>query len=209
VQWSDEITDPIRANQSAWLFTTYYLNEMLIYRPFIIRPSYSGHSSFPWPALQICTKAAHAVARIIEVQTPRGFWNVPLLVSAIQLTVGILLLNVWDLKAREKAVLAEDLKPPIAQVLEPLLKDIDMLIGVLESLEPRFELAGQVLYVSLFHVRRTVAHMFYSSGSNYEHRYQILTWTSTCGMLTTSSIRRCTQQKGLYPQATISGLLFL
>jgi hypothetical protein len=208
VQWSDKITDPVYANQSACLFTTYHLHEMLIYRPFIIRPSYSGHSSsFPWPALQICTKAAHAVARIIKVQTPKGFWNVPLLVTAIQHTVGVLLLNVWDLKARERAVLVEDLRAPVTQALEPLLEDINMLMDVLESVEPRFEFAGQVLYVSVFQaVRRTVVHTFCFSGSNYEHRCQILTWTSTCGMLTIFSIHGCTRQT---LQATILDLPFL
>jgi hypothetical protein len=149
------MADSIWSNQSAHIFIIYHLNEMLIYRPFITKPSYFGPSSFPYPALSICTKAARAVVRIVKAQAPRGFWNVPLVVAAIGISVGILLVHMWHLKAKDKAGLAEAGEVPVSQVLESLFEDITILMGTLEVLEPRWEIAGQALYVTLSAVLST------------------------------------------------------
>ncbi|KAK0460990.1 fungal-specific transcription factor domain-containing protein [Desarmillaria tabescens] len=148
LKWSSQLENPIYSNLSATLYTTYYLTQMLIYRPFIPSPAaYDGRpsnstSSFPFPALAICTNAAKSCAHIVEEQMLRGIWNIPNLISVSHISCGMLLVGIWDLKAKERAQLAngvEDIKPPLVQALEPLIKDISIFLKALEWAAPRYE----------------------------------------------------------------------
>ncbi len=154
VKWSSQLENPIYSNLSATLYTTYYLTQMLIYRPFIPSPAAcdgrpsNSTSSFPFPALAICTNAAKSCAHIVEEQMLRGLWNIPNLIAISHISCGMLLVGVWDLKAKEKARLAngaEDIKPPLVQALEPLMKDIAIFLKALEWAAPRYETVEPIM----------------------------------------------------------------
>ncbi|PBK81933.1 hypothetical protein ARMGADRAFT_976134 [Armillaria gallica] len=154
LKWSSQLENPIYSNLSATLYTTYYLTQMLIYRPFIPSPAAcdgrpsNSTSSFPFPALAICTNAAKSCAHIVEEQMLRGLWNILNLISISHISCGMLLVGVWDLKAKEKARLAngaEDIKPPLVQALEPLMKDIAIFLKALEWAAPRYETVEPIM----------------------------------------------------------------
>ncbi|KAJ7703127.1 fungal-specific transcription factor domain-containing protein [Mycena rosella] len=145
LRWSDRIEDDELSNQSATLYTTYYLAEMLMYRAFIppiAAPSSPApqlpHISASFPALAFCINAARSSARIVEVQMARGWTNVPTLVAVSQLSAGILTLGVWDAKAKQQQD-SEDVKPPLAHTIAPLMDDIGIFLGALEWAESRWE----------------------------------------------------------------------
>ncbi|KAK0486088.1 fungal-specific transcription factor domain-containing protein [Armillaria novae-zelandiae] len=154
LKWSSQLDNPIYSNLSATLYSIYYLTQMLIYRPFIPSPAAcdgrpsNSTSSFPFPALAICTNAAKSCAHIVEEQMLRGLWNVPNLIAISHISCGMLLVGVWDLKAKEKARLAngaEDIKPPLVQALEPLMKDIAIFLKALEWAAPYYETVEPII----------------------------------------------------------------
>ncbi|KAJ6586991.1 fungal-specific transcription factor domain-containing protein [Mycena vulgaris] len=145
LRWSNHIEDNELSNQSATLYTTYYLAEMLMYRAFIppvATPNSPApqppHISASFPALAFSINAARSSARIVEIQLARGWTNVPTLVAVSQLSAGILTLGVWDAKARQQRE-SEDIKPPLALAIAPMMDDIGIFIGALEWAESRWE----------------------------------------------------------------------
>ncbi|KAG7440028.1 uncharacterized protein BT62DRAFT_911669 [Guyanagaster necrorhizus] len=162
LKWSSQLENSIYSNLSATLYTAYYLTQMLIYRPFIPSPAAcdgrpsNSTSSFPFPALAICTNAAKSCAHIVEEQMLQGLWNIPNLISISHISCGVLLVGIWDLKAKERVQLAsgiEDIKPPLVQALEPLMKDISIFLKALEWAAPRYETVEPIMWVWLcFHL---------------------------------------------------------
>ncbi|KAJ6593970.1 fungal-specific transcription factor domain-containing protein [Mycena capillaripes] len=146
LRWSNHIKDEEFSNQSASLYTTYYLAEMLMYRAFI-PPVQSASSPVPpvphisgsFPALAFCINAARSSARIVQVQVARGWANIPILIAVSQLSAAILTLGVWEYKARQEQEFIEDVKPPLAQTIATLMDDIGVFIGALESVQSRWE----------------------------------------------------------------------
>ncbi|KAJ7770173.1 fungal-specific transcription factor domain-containing protein [Mycena maculata] len=152
LQWSNNIEDDELSNQSAILYTTYYLAEMLIYRAFIppVSTPSSPASTIPhiqasFPALAYCINAARSSARIVEVQLARGWTYIPALISVSQLSAAILTLGVWDCKAKQHQEF-EDVKPPVAHIAS-LMDDIGIFIGALEWAESRWEMCTALLRV--------------------------------------------------------------
>ncbi|KAF8910393.1 fungal-specific transcription factor domain-containing protein [Mucidula mucida] len=145
-KWSGQGQDDLSSNLSATLYTTYYLTQMLIYRPFIPAPM-SNNSTFPFPALSICTNAARSSARIIEEQLQRGLWNVPNLNAVSIVSASMLLVHVWDLKHKDRTERENgmDIDPPISCTVDPLLKDINIFIRALEWSSHRYEVVKPVL----------------------------------------------------------------
>ncbi|EIN11920.1 hypothetical protein PUNSTDRAFT_142130 [Punctularia strigosozonata HHB-11173 SS5] len=149
LRWSSTMENQLFANQATTLYTSYYLTQILIYRPFI-RPHIivdPYHSSDTLPALAICASAAKSCARILEIQLPRGLSNIPLLIAVSHLCAAILILNVWHAKARERAALMEDIKPlrldaPAPSQVDALMTDVNAFLKALEWVEPRWEFAG-------------------------------------------------------------------
>lgn len=145
------------ANQATTLYITYYLTQMIVYRPFVFGPKPSKSSvsgqhvtepPFPYHALNICTTAARACARIIEAQMKRGLTNIPGLCMVSYNSAGMLAWNVWDLKAQERNMRAngmEDIKPPFAQRIDELLADIKIFVDALEWARPRWQLVEPLL----------------------------------------------------------------
>jgi hypothetical protein len=153
VRWSPGLSNDIFANQAATLYNSYYLNQILIYRPFIPFPTISNDPSrprvspiaypdFPFPAQAICINAAKSCARIVEAQMKRGFSNVPNLIAVSHISAALLLTGVWDLKAKELAHQTdqlEDIKPQFIQKIQTLLDDVDVFIKALEYVELRWD----------------------------------------------------------------------
>jgi len=145
LRWSKHIKDEELSNQSASLYTTYHLAEMLIYRAFIppvqspssVNPP-MPHISASFPALAFCINAARSSARIVETQVSRGWTNTPVLVAVSQLSAAILTLGVWDTKAKQELEF-EDVKPPLAHTIASLMDDIGVFMGALELAAPRWE----------------------------------------------------------------------
>ncbi|KAJ7084451.1 fungal-specific transcription factor domain-containing protein [Mycena belliarum] len=155
LRWSEQIEDDELANQSATLYTTYHLSEMLMYRAFIppvATPSSPAprmpHISASFPALAFCINAARSSARIVEVQLARGWTNVPTVVSVSQLSAAILTLGVWDAKAKHQ----HDVKPPVAHSIASLMADIGIFIGALECAASRWGNVPPLLLVCSFMV---------------------------------------------------------
>ncbi|KAJ7287463.1 fungal-specific transcription factor domain-containing protein [Mycena rebaudengoi] len=157
LRWPNDIQDEQLSNQSATLNTTYYLAEMLVFRAFIppiATPAPAPPPQLPkitsaMPALAICTRAARASTRIIEVQLarPGGWTNIPTLIAVSQLSAAILTLGVWDLKTKQQRHQLEDIKPPLAHTIAALMDDISILIGALEWTASRWEHVAALLRV--------------------------------------------------------------
>jgi len=149
VKWSNQIEDPVFANQSATLYTNYYLTQILVYRQFL-RPRMPATNlqPSPFPALVLCSNAAKSCARIIETQMERKLSNVPNLIHVSNISAAILIMHLWDLKGKEKAQIvnpAEDIKPQYARPIQILKEEIALLIRALEWAAPRFPIVSRIL----------------------------------------------------------------
>ncbi|THU95658.1 hypothetical protein K435DRAFT_966309 [Dendrothele bispora CBS 962.96] len=136
LKWSNQIKDPIFVNQSAALYTNYYLTQILVYRQFL-QPSFAAANAqpSPFPALVLCSNAAKSCARIIETQMERKSSDLPNLINVSNICAAILIVHLWDLKGKEKAQivnLAEDIKPHFARPIQALKDDIALFIRALE-----------------------------------------------------------------------------
>lgn len=136
------------ATQSATLFLGYYLNQILIYRPFIpslksdAAAKFTSRFKFPFPALPICLNAARTVMRILDAQKKSGFSNFPVIIRACQEAGGILITHVWRLKTRDRALAVEG-KPRECSgpLIADLVADVHKVIDTLESMADRWPLA--------------------------------------------------------------------
>lgn len=138
------------ATQSATLFLGYYLNQILIYRPFI--PSVKSDAAaakntasrvrFPFPALPICLNAARTAIRILETEKKAGLSNIPVVIRACQEAGGILITHVWRLKTRDRALTVEGkLRRDSGPLVADLVADVQKVIGILDSVGDRWPLA--------------------------------------------------------------------
>jgi hypothetical protein len=153
VRWSPGMPNEIFANQASTLYTSYYLCQVLIYRPFIPFPAISNDSSrprvhpiaypdFPFPAQAICINAAKSCARIVDAQLTRGVFNFPNLIAVSYISAALLLANVWDLKSKERTGQSghlEDVKPQHVQMIQTLLEDVTVFMKALEYAELRWD----------------------------------------------------------------------
>lgn len=141
--------DVVFSTQAATLYTTYYLVQILIYKPFIQRSSVAGKatrsritalSNFPFPAASICVKAAESCARILDSQMQRGLGFVPNCIAVAHICGAILTAEIWDLKCREKAAQFEDVKPP-STIIDTLTTDLSVFLKALRAVESSWEIA--------------------------------------------------------------------
>ncbi|KAF5393267.1 hypothetical protein D9757_000621 [Collybiopsis confluens] len=159
LRWPNQTGDPIFSNQSASLFLTYHLTQILIHRAFIpfsdlLPPAryasqkvFRFNSSFSSSALTICVQAAKACAQVVEDQMRKGLSNVTLLIAVCNSCTTILVLNLWDLRAKEilEQSNTEDVKPQHVMAIQRTRKDIDIFIEALELTEPRYPSVTQIL----------------------------------------------------------------
>ncbi|KAJ4483342.1 fungal-specific transcription factor domain-containing protein [Lentinula aciculospora] len=162
LQWPVSNDDPIFSNQSASLHLSYHFAFILIYRTFIpfsqilpeairgvrIPRSSQKHSSLSTPALPICVNSAKTCARVIEEQMLRGFSNVAFLITMCNVCTAVLIVHLWDLKAKEMkehSAPAEDVKPQYALAIQSTKEDIDIFLNALEWAKPRYPSVAQIL----------------------------------------------------------------
>ena len=137
------------ATQSATLFLGYYLNQILIYRPFIpsvksdVGPkSTSPRTKFPFPALPICLNAARTAIRILETETKLGFGNIPVIIRACQEAGGILITHVWRLKTRDRVLaVGGNFRGYTGPLIADLVTDVHKVIDILDFVADRWPLA--------------------------------------------------------------------
>ncbi|GLB37480.1 putative fungal specific transcription factor [Lyophyllum shimeji] len=137
----------------------YHLIQILIYKPLIPSPFTSSSSCEPsllpshpsstsCSALDRCVEAAQACARVAETQALQGLPTSPTHIYAAKVSSAVLLVKIWDVKLREKAMRAqgiEDFKPLTIQIIEPLMADVFIFVRVLEQAEPRWGIVGPFL----------------------------------------------------------------
>ncbi|KAF8070504.1 fungal-specific transcription factor domain-containing protein [Lyophyllum atratum] len=152
--WSKQREGSTFAADAATLQTFYHLVQILIYEPLIPSPfspsslSESSSPPLPFPALDKCVEAAQACARISETQALQAHLTWPIHIYAAQASSAILLFKIWDTKSQEKAKRAqgvEDTKPPVVQVIEPLMADVRIFVHMLEWAKPRWGLVSPFL----------------------------------------------------------------
>ncbi|CAA7261636.1 unnamed protein product [Cyclocybe aegerita] len=163
LRWKENMA-PKFANEAASLAMIFHVVQILVYRPLIAPTSLRASSKSPLseltpsplsivsdPAVERCLQAAHACARIVEVQLRQGIANffVPGLINASYVSAAMLLWHAWNLKVREglmvKAGLDVDIKPPIAQRVEEDLADTKVFMAALEEVRPRWDAVDLLL----------------------------------------------------------------
>jgi len=77
----------------------------------------------------------------------RELSNVPVLLQATDVVLAVLCLNVWVLKAREKARRERRIEPNLAAIhaIDALMEDVTSLVQGLEWAMPRWENAEEAL----------------------------------------------------------------
>lgn len=143
----------IFANQSATLYLTYYMTQILIYRTFIPpvtldkrqRVNTPPHIELPYPSLAICINASRACLRIMEVQLDVGMMDIPAAIAASQLGSAILVNHIWRLIAQVRSQsmgMAEEVKPTPGQTIPEIMVDVNKFIEILGNASKRWPLAG-------------------------------------------------------------------
>lgn len=147
--------DDVFASQSAMLYLTYYIVQITIYKPFLSlpRPHVSGEQAPPegsegsLAALAICTSAARAGTRILEVLLLRGLPRHTVVVHFTFVFAGVLLVNLWAQIAKEAEQKGRGSVNGLnrSAYLEEQSKDLFSLLGMLSNMRPRWELAREAL----------------------------------------------------------------
>jgi hypothetical protein len=151
VRWSPDIEDVTLANQSATLYTTYNLVTILLQRAFLpstVALLSSSNDTRPTPpvlahaatARAISINAAKAIARILAVVHKRALSNVPLLLTGAEITVTVLCIDHWIIKARDGKLV-----PSATRTIESHMQDVNLLLTALRWAAPRWETAQERL----------------------------------------------------------------
>ncbi|KIJ21009.1 hypothetical protein PAXINDRAFT_165809 [Paxillus involutus ATCC 200175] len=118
--------------QSSVLYSSYYMIQISIHRPFIYSPRKSSPPSFP--SLSICTNAARSCSHVIDVYNQRSRLAIPFL-QMPAFTAGIVLvLNIWGGK---RSGLSTDPSKEMA--------DVHKCMAALKRCEKRFPFSGRFL----------------------------------------------------------------
>ncbi|THH02715.1 hypothetical protein EW145_g6716 [Phellinidium pouzarii] len=148
LRWAAHIENEVFANQSATIYSTYYLVLILIYRPFSQASVYLPQQDvpakpskpFPFPADSICANAAHSAIRIIDVQTRRGMSNVPNMISVAQMCAVTQLMGLYVLRASRESDAGTK-----ARERDRIMQDIERCIHCLELVESRWIMARKFI----------------------------------------------------------------
>ncbi|KAH9961592.1 fungal-specific transcription factor domain-containing protein [Russula dissimulans] len=158
LKWSAEIEDVTLANQSATLYTTYNLITILLQRAFV--PSSVALLSSPrdaqlsspglahaMTARAVSLNAAKATVRILVIVHKRALSNVPLLLAGAEITIAVLCIDQWIIKAREGDNIARGGKLPSSamQTIESHMQDVQSLLAALRWAAPRWETVQEKL----------------------------------------------------------------
>ncbi|KAG6819032.1 hypothetical protein H0H93_016104 [Arthromyces matolae] len=142
LRWDPTRPDELFFNQSASLFCFYQHIQILLHRPFIPSPQ-RPDKALSFPSLAICTSAARACSRALDVQRRRyGVAPPPLTTTAFSAGV-VLLLSIWG---GQKAGLNID--------FDKEMVDVKRCMDVLALAEIKWYLAGR-----LSDILRELAHV--------------------------------------------------
>ena len=100
-------------------------------------------------ARAITVNAAKAIARILAVVHRRVLSNVPLLLVGAEVTIAVLCIDRWIVKARDGEHTTRDgkLTQSATQTMESHMQDVKWLLTALRWAAPRWETAKEKLYV--------------------------------------------------------------
>lgn len=151
VRWSPDIEDDTLANQSATLYTTYNLVTILVQRAFLpssVALLSSSSDARPIPqalahamtARAITINAAKAIARILTVVHKRALSNVPLLLTGSEITVTVLCIDRWIIKARDGKLVTS-----ATRTIESHMQDVKSLLTALRWAASHWETAQERL----------------------------------------------------------------
>jgi hypothetical protein len=147
------------AHQSGTLYLTYYLLQIMIYRPFIPPPCcWSSqpchaphphpHEDFPFPATALVVNAAKSLVRIVDTLGTRGPSDVPIVAGAANSAAAVMIMNAWHVRVQDRAAREEDVKPPpppVQPVVDELMANAEKMFAVLEKVQDRWENVGPML----------------------------------------------------------------
>lgn len=187
VRWTETMPNSVFANQAATLWITYYLVQMVIFRPFIPAPakilskkekdSLDAIPPFPFNAMDICLKAADECARIIKVQSAHGFSNIPAVCMVSHTAAGMLSWAIWDLKIQEESKrlsnIDVDVKPPAIAITE-FMANLEVFVHTLETTQPRWAVVTPLLCVVLLQIAVATSRLPYFDSANL--RESLPTW---------------------------------
>ncbi len=91
-------------------------------------------------ARAISINAAKAVARILAVVHKRALSNVPLLLTGAEITIAVLCIDWWIIKARD-----DKFAPSATRTIDPYMQDVRLLLTALRWAAPRWETAQERL----------------------------------------------------------------
>lgn len=131
LRWGKPHLDPVFLDQCAILHTTYYFIQILIHRPFL---SYPKKPSMSFTALAVCTNAARACSKIMEVQSKTGYIPLPQVHLALFVSGLMLLLSIWKGR-RTGFAMMDERKEAIG---------VQATIRVLQTYEDRWPSAGRL-----------------------------------------------------------------
>ncbi|KAI6134590.1 fungal-specific transcription factor domain-containing protein [Pisolithus thermaeus] len=159
LRWSPSMEDPLFANQAATLYITYYLVQIIIYRPFLppsLRSASNAvpRSKMPIPCIALCVNAARCCSDILQIQMDRGISNIYSVICSAHMCAAILLMNYWDLRWQERNLIrasaGEDIKSPLAVQMAEVLRHASVFIQALELVKPRWRNAEIYLQSTQF-----------------------------------------------------------
>lgn len=160
LRWCDNMEDSALASQCAYINLTYHVVRIVVYRPFIMRPSNDSpeHSSpsVTRKAMMAGTASARAIIRLIKAQSSFSIVSVPSVLHTSFYAAGQMLLRIWDIKAKEKE--KKDRRNVLGQFVDAgnendsLTKEIDELvvgvrtvIDLYENVKTRWDFVQPIL----------------------------------------------------------------
>ncbi|KAJ7153951.1 fungal-specific transcription factor domain-containing protein [Mycena crocata] len=132
LRWDPTRTDDLFFDQSAALYCSYYLAQILVHRPFIPAVRRTDSAS-KFPSLTICNNAARACSHVADTQQRRRPDNPLVFGHTAVFTAGIvLLINIWGANRT-------------GQVPDDDLSDVHRCMRVLRAYKARWPSAGPLL----------------------------------------------------------------
>ncbi|KAK0200554.1 fungal-specific transcription factor domain-containing protein [Desarmillaria ectypa] len=104
LRWDPDRENTLFLYQSSILYSTYYMVQIYIHRPFLRKDS-----SLSTPSLVISTMAARSHSRILQVHLRRIKINTPELLTMAFVSGAVLAVNIWSRKREGHPPNAEDL----------------------------------------------------------------------------------------------------
>ncbi|KAF9018135.1 hypothetical protein BDZ89DRAFT_357526 [Hymenopellis radicata] len=129
LRWEPSLDPNPYFGESAMLYMSYYMLQMLIHRPFI-------HKTTPQslPSLAICTNAARSLSRLLECWMQRKLMSSFVINMAAFVAGIILIMNMRKRRVTNPAYRGQD------------LEDLYRCLRVLQSVESRYSVCGRLIH---------------------------------------------------------------